>query len=318
VSEQEFETYLKLLGRLLRLSESQREEIAEEFRAHFDQRVEELVDQGQNSETAIRAALRDFGDASALAQELTRISRQRKRRLIMKTSIGSVAACAAIGFFAPQLLPVAALQQNEDRGAEQQVAEKEADNESATTEVAAEEGPDNLWKETFNDGEIEVIDIAQETDWVDDEVSRRRAAEIAETIQNVHPFNEQIRASGADGLLIIFGSETARLLARDMVDRMVEKWRDRDLDRRVDRETAAEERFDRLGRYRDQLEQRLQQEYEELQEAARIVQESRDEGKQNVSVTYEATKSVIQNRIDALQASIMQINRELVASGMDD
>ena len=43
MSQQEFDTYLSLLCRLLRIGPQQREQVAEEFRAHMEDRLEELL-----------------------------------------------------------------------------------------------------------------------------------------------------------------------------------------------------------------------------------------------------------------------------------
>lgn len=88
--EQEFELYLSLLGRFLRLNAGQREEIADELRDHLEERFEELARAGLDRKDAIRRAIEEFGDATDLAAHFTQLANRRKRRLIMRVSIGSV------------------------------------------------------------------------------------------------------------------------------------------------------------------------------------------------------------------------------------
>jgi hypothetical protein len=95
MSDQEFENYLTLIGRLLRLSSSQRKAIGEELRDHFESRVAELVQSGLLHEEAVRMAVEEFGDAAGLAAQFTTVSQTRKRRLIMRGTVGTVAALAA-------------------------------------------------------------------------------------------------------------------------------------------------------------------------------------------------------------------------------
>jgi hypothetical protein len=95
MSEGEFENYLMLIGRLLRLSPAQREAIGEELRDHFESRLAELLERGLAHDEAVRIALEEFGDAAGLAASFTSISQTRRRRLIMRCTVASVAALAA-------------------------------------------------------------------------------------------------------------------------------------------------------------------------------------------------------------------------------
>jgi hypothetical protein len=92
--ERDFELYLSLLSRFLRLKPAQRDEIADELRDHLEARLEELAAQGLSREEAIRAALDEFGDAAELANHFTQAAHIRKRRLIMRLTFGSAAALA--------------------------------------------------------------------------------------------------------------------------------------------------------------------------------------------------------------------------------
>ena len=93
--EQEFELYLSLLSRFLRLKPAQHGEIADELRDHLEARLEELTARGLSREEAIRQALDEFGDAAELANHFTHLALVRKRRLVMRFTFGTVAALAA-------------------------------------------------------------------------------------------------------------------------------------------------------------------------------------------------------------------------------
>ena len=95
MSEQEFENWLRLLGRLLKLSDAQREEIGQELRDHLETQLVDLMSRGFSRDQAIARALDDMGDAAAVAHELSAITIRRK--WIMRTTIGfGVAAGVAM------------------------------------------------------------------------------------------------------------------------------------------------------------------------------------------------------------------------------
>ena len=105
MSDHEFENYLALLSRLLRLSGKQRDQISEELRAHLEDRLDELIARGVSHEAAVRQALEEFGDAAGLAGQFVAISRNRKRRWLVRLTTFSVAAtlllAAGIAIFWP-------------------------------------------------------------------------------------------------------------------------------------------------------------------------------------------------------------------------
>lgn len=106
MSEQEFEVYLRLIAKLLRLSDAQREAISDELRDHMEARLDELMDGGMDREKAVHAAIEEFGDAAGLAEEFTQITRHYTlRRRIMRTSIGALAAAATIALAFLYMLP---------------------------------------------------------------------------------------------------------------------------------------------------------------------------------------------------------------------
>ena len=80
MSEQEFDVYLNLIAKLLRLSDTQRQAISDELRDHMEARLEELMDQGLTKEDAIHAAIEEFGDAAGLADQFTTITKQHTLR----------------------------------------------------------------------------------------------------------------------------------------------------------------------------------------------------------------------------------------------
>ncbi len=109
MSEQEFESYLRLLGRFLKLDERQRQTIGRELRAHMEERLEELIAGGYRREEAVEAVLDEFGDAAALASDFGRIGFRRK--WVMRTTAGMVtAAClvVVVSFLLPENRPLPA------------------------------------------------------------------------------------------------------------------------------------------------------------------------------------------------------------------
>jgi hypothetical protein len=94
MSETDYEAYLRLLSRFLRLSARQRAEIRRELRAHLEEAIDDDIARGVPREEAILRALDDFGDAAELAARFCSIGR--RRRWIMR---GTMAA-ACIGFVA--------------------------------------------------------------------------------------------------------------------------------------------------------------------------------------------------------------------------
>ena len=92
MSPDEFQNYIGLLSRLLRLRATEREAIEEELRSHLEERLAALTAQGIEPARAISMALAEFGDAAALAAEFTAVSHFYKRRWIMRLTVGSIAA----------------------------------------------------------------------------------------------------------------------------------------------------------------------------------------------------------------------------------
>ncbi|MDX1948659.1 MAG: permease prefix domain 1-containing protein [Pirellulaceae bacterium] len=98
MNSDDFESYLALLASLLRLDKSQQREIGSELRTHLEDRLEDLLASGVPRDEAIRRALAEFGDAAGLAAEFVSLSRNRKRRWLMRLASFSVAAMLLVAF----------------------------------------------------------------------------------------------------------------------------------------------------------------------------------------------------------------------------
>lgn len=103
--EREFDLYLSVLSRLLRLSPQQKDAIADELRDHLEERFEALVRSGVPRDDAIRQALDEFGDAAGLAVDFTAVSKKRIRRLIMRSTAAVTALIALVAFFLTNFAP---------------------------------------------------------------------------------------------------------------------------------------------------------------------------------------------------------------------
>ncbi|MBL8878094.1 MAG: hypothetical protein JNG88_03150 [Phycisphaerales bacterium] len=90
----EFESYLNLLTRFLRLSARERASIRRELESHLAEAVEDAIERGVPREAAIQQALEEFGDAAELASRFRQIGRT--RRWVMRST--AIAACALVMF----------------------------------------------------------------------------------------------------------------------------------------------------------------------------------------------------------------------------
>jgi hypothetical protein len=89
MTDRELDNYLALLGGMLRLRRTQRDHIAGELRDHLIEHVAHLEASGIAHEEAVRRALEEFGDAAALAASFSALVGMRRRRLIMRCTIGT-------------------------------------------------------------------------------------------------------------------------------------------------------------------------------------------------------------------------------------
>lgn len=105
MTQENFEKYLALLKGLLKLRDSQKEEIASELRDHLEQRVEELEASGLDSDDAELAAIKEFGDAAGMASSFVNISRFRKQRWMMRFTTFAIAGCFVAAVFIMSMWP---------------------------------------------------------------------------------------------------------------------------------------------------------------------------------------------------------------------
>lgn len=104
--EAEFEMYLSMLSRLVRLNPEQRSAIADELRDHLEARLIELISAGHSREEAVRMALDDFGDAASLAGDFRKATILKQRRKVMRYSLASVAGLVVTLFLVSAFWPV--------------------------------------------------------------------------------------------------------------------------------------------------------------------------------------------------------------------
>ena len=91
MSNQEFENYIALMGKLLQLSQKQRDQISGELRDHLQLRVADLQSEGIEEQDAIRQALEEFGDAAVMAKNFQSVINHKKRRWMMRFVTFSIA-----------------------------------------------------------------------------------------------------------------------------------------------------------------------------------------------------------------------------------
>ena len=103
--EKEFEIYLSLLGRLLRLSPSQKAAISDELRDHLEERLTSLLHSGLTRDEAIQKAMEEFGDVTGLALDLTRVSRTPIRKIVMRSTIAASVTAAAVVLWVTMFVP---------------------------------------------------------------------------------------------------------------------------------------------------------------------------------------------------------------------
>jgi HAAS len=165
MSDHEFDNYLALLSRLLRLGKKQRDAIAGELRSHLEDRLEELLARGVPRDEAVRQALEEFGDAAAMAAEFVSLSGNKRKRWIMRLTTASVAAIVLIAAGIFTFWPGG----NAGPGAAQLVAQPPATQAPATgDEKPAQEHKNIAIKDlldrrmAFNFKEVPLRDLAQQ------------------------------------------------------------------------------------------------------------------------------------------------------------
>lgn len=105
VTNKEFENYLALVTRLLRLNNKHADELGSEMRDHLETRVMELIESGACQEDATRRALEEFGDAASLAQRFHLVTQNSQKRWMMRFATFSVAAMFLLVVFVFSMWP---------------------------------------------------------------------------------------------------------------------------------------------------------------------------------------------------------------------
>ncbi len=146
--EQEFEIYLSLLGRLLRLSPAQKAAISDELRDHLEQRLAELMQSGLSRDVALQTAMDEFGDVTGLALDLTRVTRTPLRKVVMRSTIVASTVAALIVGWVTLFVP-------EHRVAAPSTVQAQSKEEATTTELPnASMPPVDSQQLTMNDEEL--------------------------------------------------------------------------------------------------------------------------------------------------------------------
>jgi len=105
MSNDEFESWLSLVGRLLGLSESQRKQISEELRDHLELRVADLMESGMDRQAAVLKAVEEFGDAAVLAKNLQSVSLNNRKRWMMRFMTLATAAMFLVAVLTMAMWP---------------------------------------------------------------------------------------------------------------------------------------------------------------------------------------------------------------------
>ena len=105
MSNDEFESWLALVGRLLGLSERQRTQISEELRDHLESRIADLIDSGMNRQAAVMKAVEEFGDAAVLAKNLQSVSLTNRKRWMMRFMTMATAAMFLVAVLTMAMWP---------------------------------------------------------------------------------------------------------------------------------------------------------------------------------------------------------------------
>ncbi|MDB4534261.1 STN domain-containing protein [Vicingaceae bacterium] len=105
VVDQEFDNYLTLLRSLLRLNGRQRDRIGHELRDHMESRLDELMAEGKSRQAAIRIALEEFGDATAVASTFATMAHLQRRKWIMRFTTFSVVGLFVATLFVMSIWP---------------------------------------------------------------------------------------------------------------------------------------------------------------------------------------------------------------------
>jgi hypothetical protein len=119
---------------MLRLRRTQREGIAGELRDHLVEHVAHLEASGIAHEEAVRRALEEFGDAAALAANFQALVGMRRRRLVMRCTIGTTVVMTglvvAMLAFRPPVIDDPSIAQAQAGGSDSKAAKGKAQGRS--------------------------------------------------------------------------------------------------------------------------------------------------------------------------------------------
>ncbi len=146
MSEKEFELYLALLSRFLKLSPEQCAAISDELCDHLEERFSELCRDGLSREDAIQRALEEFGDASHLASHFSKLTKQRRRRLVMRCTLASILVASVAIFAIPAFLPQNAVIEIPPRAIAQQKLKPAAANTPAAVATKTDSSGSKLFE----------------------------------------------------------------------------------------------------------------------------------------------------------------------------
>ena len=105
MSNQEFENYIALMGKLLQLSPEQRDQISGELQDHLQMRVADLMSEGVFQPEAVRQALDEFGDAAVMAKNFQTVLNHKRRRWMMRFATFSIAGAFLAAILTMALWP---------------------------------------------------------------------------------------------------------------------------------------------------------------------------------------------------------------------
>jgi hypothetical protein len=105
MSNQEFENYVALIGKLLQLTREQRDQISGELQDHLQMRVADLMSEGVAKQDAVAKALEEFGDAAVMAKNFQTVINLKRRRWMMRFATISMAGAFLAAILTMALWP---------------------------------------------------------------------------------------------------------------------------------------------------------------------------------------------------------------------
>jgi hypothetical protein len=97
VSNATFETFLDRLAKQLRTSPQVGNQIIDELQDHYEDRLADLLSDGWERGAAEERALKEFGEATQLANNFRSVFRNRRRRMAMRMTAGTIALATLVG-----------------------------------------------------------------------------------------------------------------------------------------------------------------------------------------------------------------------------